>query len=193
MHCWDQFCAAQAVCKERVGEAMFFWTRFFSEHKCFLCLPDNAEPTRSGNTPAFVPLQRGWFCSSHFGCSSVMKSSMPWFQKGQQFTAPDGTQGGALPSLRSWCVTADWGHCSFPAPSGHSHISTTLMSQFSLRVMRVLRWSLVLHPSTQPGAQLRMDPQKMRWLRLGFIYMCLICSGCHNKTPQTGASTTVFS
>lgn len=134
-----------------------------------------------------------WFCSSHYGCSSVMKSSMPWFQKGQQFTAPEGTQGGALSSLRSWCVTAYWGYCSFSAPSGHSHIFTTLMSQFSLGIMRVLRWSLVLHPSTQPGAQLRMDPQKMRCLSLGFICMCLICSGCHNKTPQTGALTTEFS
>ena len=66
----------------------------------------------------------------------IMKSSLPWFWKVQQLTAPDGAQeGSTFKSMRGIDVsllTEDTG-VSQPSlsPSQHSCIFTTLMSQFS--------------------------------------------------------------
>lgn len=94
----DQVHAAKAACNWGGWEwkdIFSFSIGFFSEHKCFLCPPDDAEPTECGNT------NPGLCSSPELTGVAIPVLAVPqdhekqqklWFLKVQQVTAPDGAQ-----------------------------------------------------------------------------------------------------
>lgn len=177
----QRLCSPELVSFLNTSASCIFWTM--------------QGPLSSGNTPAFVPLQWGWFCCSHFGCFSdhekqhalVLESSADhgsrWSTRGEHFQFYE----------RNRCVPADWGYWSF------SVLPVTLTSLMHLHhtdesVFLGSHMNAQMKPCPvsqhSAWAQLGMDPQKMRWLRRVFIYMCLNLLWLLPQNSRLGTLTT---